>query len=402
MESQYDNLADYWKSRNARGYQHKIASRSPLHGYSAYITKVLAMVLGNVESIHEIGCGMGRNLDYLRNAYQVRGLSIPRLSGNDLDQAACFKHMNRDLRQRIEFHQQDTVAHLRQRVQQGDKVDLAMSSDHMIHLPPDVIPEVTSLMAQLSSRYILIKEAFCQTKPRTNYKGTWFVHQYRFEGFQEIFSDRAGPLDPHGEYEVRLLKNLNSGQLYGPPAAAESEARLTYENSQWGSANLQWAASRLEKASEGPLLDIGNGPRGLQRSTGMETLAIAKRIFQQDQLNGLPEDLPLAPESAGGAYLDGVRSRVFDWGLALACLGRVLRPQSPLALVIQPKAPGLLEKLGAIFPRRKYDPVLPPASGDEVQNLLRENGFQNIQVSDVAPDPEYGQALRVEAEKARA
>ena len=203
ISSNYRDLTSWWAERSRSGYQQGIAKKHKLHKNSRNLISYLDTTLEELGSVHEIGCGMGRNLFYLLKAYRSQGLPFPRINGNDLVKNACYQYMPRELKGVLRFYEQDTLTFLRNEVEAGNQVDLLISSDHLIHISTAAINEVLALMARFSRKYILIREATKGAEWRVAKADHWFVHDYSFPKFAVIKSDDRRH-DKDGEYEIML------------------------------------------------------------------------------------------------------------------------------------------------------------------------------------------------------
>lgn len=195
INSKYRN---YWLKHNNRGYQKTIANKDMLHQNSKELVEILRGVPVTAGmKIFEIGCGCGRNLEYIRKAFQ--GVH---LAGNDLIREQCFKHMEPGLRDVIDFHEGDTA----RMVDKPMEMDLLISSDHMMHLDPVAARYVMrGIMENWKPKWILIRES---TKPRK--KPTPVVHAHDYSALHEAYDVRV---DTHpkvsGDFVLRLLERKN-------------------------------------------------------------------------------------------------------------------------------------------------------------------------------------------------
>jgi spore coat polysaccharide biosynthesis protein SpsF len=116
-------------------------------------------VTGKINSIIELGANRGLNADALK-------LILPESSyvGVEIgDKAFSFleKNPNVDECHHASIHEFST----------DNKYDLAMIAGVMIHLNPNTLPDVYRLLADLSSRYVLISEYYNPTPVEIKYRG---------------------------------------------------------------------------------------------------------------------------------------------------------------------------------------------------------------------------------------
>ena len=157
-----EKLKKIWLKKNMKEqYQDKIANRKILHQNSVELVNFInaKKIMPLISSIHEIGCGSGRNLGYMQRKINLNGIF---LSGNDLSRESCFSYMDNDLKKLITFYEQDTLSFLKNEVKNKKQVDLLLSSDHLMHLGRDIIKNVYFLMSQYTNKFILLREPYGQ------------------------------------------------------------------------------------------------------------------------------------------------------------------------------------------------------------------------------------------------
>ena len=204
-EANYDYRLRFWENWLRDGYWDEEGRLdNPYQEQKAKkIAGALVEFCPDTTTLHELGCGVGRNLRYILDARP--DLTI---SANDLDWEMCSRHMDPVVRDHIEFHQQDTVQFLRDSVAQGSQVDCVLVSDHLIHIAPDVIDEVLELITLYARRYILFHEGV-RRAPVRDAKPYWYGHDYaalesRFSIVHREGWD-SGPLA--AEYELRVYSS---------------------------------------------------------------------------------------------------------------------------------------------------------------------------------------------------
>lgn len=376
----YDELTDVWRSRNIKGYQHKIAGRGFLHENTKYLIEVATPALGLVESVHEIGCGMGRNLSYLMKAFKERGWPVPRVSGNDLVKKSCYEYMDGDLKSVLEFHEKDTLAFLKEQVEAGRKVDMLISSDHMIHLSPKSIKEVQSLIERFACKFIIYREATAATQESRKTATHWFVHDYRFDSFEIISTDRENKKDPHKEYEVTLLRNRDLNEVFTPPPESHVKRLEGLGSSPLEEDSADWIRARLERVGVKNALEIGMGAVRLSDILG--GLPIEVTCSGKYRVDGVdaaaPEALPYEDGAFDAVVFNHSLTEVFDFDLALAAARRVLKPGGILLAVAEDGAFRKLARFSGMFGVR---PAEVGSAGRrmvklaDVEKALASNGF---------------------------
>lgn len=149
-----EDFINYWKEHNKGGYQRIIGNRDLLHENSKELVEICKNfnVLKDGTNVFEIGCGCGRNLYYIWK-------SNPdiKISGNDLIREECFRYMEEDIKEIIDFRENDTLS-----IVNGLDIssDILLSSDHLMHLEPSVSKKVLKLIVnKWKPKYILLRES---------------------------------------------------------------------------------------------------------------------------------------------------------------------------------------------------------------------------------------------------
>ncbi len=157
-----------------------------------------------VSSVHEIGCGSGRNLLYIKQKFNLKDISY---SGNDLSKAACFNYMDDELKKVLTFYEQDTFNFLKKEVYSKRKADLLLSSDHLMHLGRDIIEEVYTLMSQFAGKYILLREPY-GTSVRITDGFVWAsdLFEEKFPGFTLVDYRISKSSTQKKEFRLMLFK----------------------------------------------------------------------------------------------------------------------------------------------------------------------------------------------------
>ena len=131
----------------------------------------------------ELGVGSGRNIHYFHEKH-------PELTyiGNDINPNTYedIKSIYPDVLDYASIEIIDTLKYLKK----VSKIDITFTHGHLMHIPDDTINEVCDLIAQNTSRYILLYEAYLNEKgigliKKLKYSRYWFDRDYEgmFPGF---------------------------------------------------------------------------------------------------------------------------------------------------------------------------------------------------------------------------
>jgi len=200
----YEHSREYWTRRLADGYwdEARRLDNPTQQKKAVAIAESFREYCHDARTLHELGCGVGRNL------HQVL-LVNPEvtISANDLDRELCYRNMDPLVQKSLIFSQTDTLTFLREATKDGREVDVVVVSDHLIHLPPRAIDEVLQLISRFTARYILFHEAVRRTASRAK-KDYWYLHDYSaFDDHFSIISRRGWPSGPLAEeYELRVYE----------------------------------------------------------------------------------------------------------------------------------------------------------------------------------------------------
>lgn len=184
MIDNYINIVKEWKNANKKNdYQRRIAKRKKLKNNSQELAKIFSdlSLLKSETHLFELGCGSGRNLHYL-----LMLNSEIHISGNDLDKEQCFKYMKDIVKNNINFIELDTLALVNNHLIHPD---IVLSSDHLMHIPSDVIESIAnSINNNWKSKFIVLRESTVSREkiPKV------FVHDYvaLFGNFYDIIFDQ--------------------------------------------------------------------------------------------------------------------------------------------------------------------------------------------------------------------
>lgn len=152
-ETTYDDTVEFWKSKHKTDSYSLIKTNKPRHiEHTQYILKKFAQEIAQCNSICELGCGNGRNL----NAFLQEHPHVS-LWGNDIN-PKLFIHIAQlypDAFNRADLTICDTLDYLKEIPQ----MDMVFTYGHLMHIPDDKIEEVCGLINSKALKYILLFEA---------------------------------------------------------------------------------------------------------------------------------------------------------------------------------------------------------------------------------------------------
>ena len=189
----------YWRKANQKGYQKAIAQKEFLHENSRELLTSVRKMVPSADSIMEVGCGAGRNLVYLMDAYHPS-----RIVGTDLSRNACFEHMDPRLKSVIEFITSDSrdlfaVSEF--------EVDLLLFSDHLMHLPPEAVRFIIDRLCSgaWKFRHLVIRDTDI---PRQR-KPIKYAHDYsKLTGHFKVLADESSAREG---YFIRIYGGQHDG-----------------------------------------------------------------------------------------------------------------------------------------------------------------------------------------------
>ncbi len=149
----------FWHSEYADKYIERNSAFDSAQGVVAW-EKMLSGTT-QIESILELGCNIGRNLDSLVKLYPAASLSVVEISPK------AFEIVTSKFR--FEFAENCSIADAHLPL---DKFDLVFTSGVLIHIAPEDLFEVMKKMYDLSSKYILICEMFSRVPRTVHYNGS--------------------------------------------------------------------------------------------------------------------------------------------------------------------------------------------------------------------------------------
>lgn len=180
-------LLKAWRSKSKNGYQNHIQTSERLHENSIELVEFLEENVGewlaNFRSIHEVGCGSGRNLSYLFNRWPHLNLT-----GNDLDASAVFEASGEEGRKAFTLVEEDSLTFLRRCASSGKGYSAIMVSDHLMHLSRLIIDEVYQRISECADEYIFLREPYGKvTRLQKSFSEERFV--WAADEFEEVFAD---------------------------------------------------------------------------------------------------------------------------------------------------------------------------------------------------------------------
>jgi SAM-dependent methyltransferase len=197
--STYPEKMVFWRDRLRSGYFEHTYGPEQIEKSEA-IARAFRVHSPETQTVHEIGVGAGRNLHYL-----LRDRPALAVSGNDLDKEQCFKFMQPDVQRALTFVQKDTRSFLHDEVEAGRSVDAVLTSDHLIHIPPDGVEDILDLMQRYAARTIVFHEAVRRKPERTD--DFWWAHDYAAleRDFELVHEEEREPVH-FSEYVLRVYR----------------------------------------------------------------------------------------------------------------------------------------------------------------------------------------------------
>lgn len=190
-------INDWLKIHAKRDYQEVIANKEQMHINSKETIQFMKDngLFDDVESVFEVGCGSGRNLDYM-----LKIKPSLEIGANDLIRKACFAHMADAVKSKIKFKEQETGEMFEQEV---PDCDLLFAHDHIMHLDRETVSKMLDRISEdPKPKYILIREPKIE---RIDHKPIRLVHN--FSKLTEKY-DIASEMDCESDsaYYLRLYR----------------------------------------------------------------------------------------------------------------------------------------------------------------------------------------------------
>ena len=147
---------EFWASEFGNSYIERNQGNQLLASNLNFFTKSLKQA-GKINSCLEFGANIGMNLKALKLLYpQIT------LKGKEINKVAC-QELETVIGKQNVFHGSILDASL------DEKVELTLIKGVLIHINPDVLPEVYNKLYELSSKYILIAEYYNPSPVVINY-----------------------------------------------------------------------------------------------------------------------------------------------------------------------------------------------------------------------------------------
>jgi hypothetical protein len=113
--------------------------------------------------------------------------------------------MKPEVESALHFVEQDTRSFLHDEVDAGRSVDTVLTSDHLIHIPPDGIDDILQLMQRYATRTIVFHEAVRRKPERAD--DFWWAHDYAAleHDFELVHEEEREPVH-FSEYVLRVYQ----------------------------------------------------------------------------------------------------------------------------------------------------------------------------------------------------
>lgn len=146
-----------WASDFGNQYVDRNTGRVPANRH--FFRKALAQARG-INSVLEIGCGVGENLSALRQLYPVAHLEGIEINEKAAGIAREHGHLVRNV-SILDYIANESLC----------KCDLTLSKGVLIHVPPSELGSAYHLLVQASIRWILIAEYYSPKPVEIEYRG---------------------------------------------------------------------------------------------------------------------------------------------------------------------------------------------------------------------------------------
>lgn len=148
----------FWAGQFGNDYVERNQDPRWIDWNTAYYTRLLAK-MAPPAGILKLGCNRGLNLHALKRLYPATAFSAVEINA----QAAA--HVRRDL-PHVDLHHTSILE-----FQPARQWDLVFTNGALIHLEPEALPKVYTLMARASARYVMISEYYNPTLVEVTYRG---------------------------------------------------------------------------------------------------------------------------------------------------------------------------------------------------------------------------------------
>jgi pseudaminic acid biosynthesis-associated methylase len=149
---------EFWAGEFGREYIGRNTGEDAINANVVLFANILRCALG-IRSILELGCNIGLNLEALKridSTFELTGFDI----NADAVQIARDKNIA-DIRQGTIIRKLDV----------DRTFDLTLSKTVLIHIRPDLLPNVYDNLYHLSNRYVIVCEYYNPVPVAVNYRG---------------------------------------------------------------------------------------------------------------------------------------------------------------------------------------------------------------------------------------
>lgn len=186
-------------------YQNKVGqkARTLLHNNSKELTEILKQHNLLQDNFHffEIGSGGARNLWYFWKENNTLKLSC-----NDFWEVESKKNMHSDIVNLINFYEGDTEDILKTKLK-DQKVDVLLSSDHMMHIPRTKANNIiTLIMDEICPSYIVLRERRKEYETPEETARSYPRNYHNYDRFLEKYELIVDEISNVVEYFIRIYK----------------------------------------------------------------------------------------------------------------------------------------------------------------------------------------------------
>ena len=196
MKKSNDEVLNKWKDSNYNNdYQKMIATKEFLHDNSKKLVEVLQENNVEFKSLVELGCGMARNIYYIKKSFPNATYS-----GNDLSREQCYKFMDDSVKD-MKFFENDTLNFVKYEL--SIIPDAVLDSDHLMHLPPDSVGKILETIADgWNPKYFITRRP---TKGRLDSMPYIWLHDYSV--FEDDYDLTSVYLE-ESDYVIDIYKRI--------------------------------------------------------------------------------------------------------------------------------------------------------------------------------------------------
>lgn len=193
-------------------YQKRIGwnGRAVLHHNSKQLKDIIndQNLLFDGINIFEIGAGGNRNLKYINDLANEKGINI-NLASNDLHREESLAETHESIKDKVNFYESDTLSLVENWPTIDNKplkVDLLISSDHLMHIEKNAgVTILAKIKNEIKPQYILLREV---KKEYENLSHPRFYHNYdTWLDNYELTYETDGSNNENGSwYMIRIYK----------------------------------------------------------------------------------------------------------------------------------------------------------------------------------------------------